>query len=63
MEMLEAGEVMKQITGLVTPAIIVMIGNTMEAFSATYRSNLISLLFPYISSFRSGPLILLVLFS
>lgn len=63
MEMLEASEVMKQVNRLVTPTTIVMVENVMEAFSATYQPNLVNLSFPFISSFHSGPLILLVLFS
>jgi hypothetical protein len=39
MEMLEAGEVTKWVTRLVSLAIIVVVGNTMEAFSAIYRLN------------------------
>ena len=41
-EMLEANEVIKQVTGLVMPATIFAVENTMEAFSATYRPNLVS---------------------
>lgn len=36
MEMLEASEVMKKVTRLVTPSTIVVAGNAMEAFSANY---------------------------
>jgi hypothetical protein len=47
--MLEASEVIKQVTGLVSPATVVVVGNTVEAFSAIYRPNLVSLLFyPYL---------------
>lgn len=45
-EMLEVGEFMKWVTALVTPAIVVAVRNAVEAFSATYRLNLASLLFP-----------------
>jgi hypothetical protein len=44
-EMLEAGEFTKRVAGLVTPAAVVVVENIMEAFSATYRPNLVSLLF------------------
>ena len=60
MDMLEVGEVMKWVAGLVTPATVVTVENVMEAFSATYWSNLVSLLFLFISSFCLRPLILLV---
>lgn len=62
MEMLKAGEVMKRVAGLVTPAAVVVDGNAMEAFSATYWLDLVSSLFLFMSSFRPGSLILLVLF-
>ena len=53
--MLEANEVMKQVTGLVTPATVVAVENAVEAFSATYRPNLVSLLLlPYLL-FARGP--------
>lgn len=57
--MLKASEVLKW---LVTPATVVMGGNAVEAFSATYQPNLVSPLFLFMSSFHSGPSILLVLF-
>ena len=60
---LEADEVMKRVAGLVTPATVVVVWNAVEAFSANYRPNLVSPLFLFMSSFCSGPLILLVLFS
>jgi hypothetical protein len=37
--MLEASEVTKRVTGLVTPATVVAVENAMEAFSANYRPN------------------------
>ena len=43
--MLEAGEVMKRVTGLVTPMTIVAVGNAAEVFSDNYRPNLMSPLF------------------
>ena len=50
--MLEASEVMKLVAGLVTPATVVAVENAVEAFSATYRPNLVSLLFlPYLPFF------------
>ena len=55
MEMLEVDEVTKWVTGLVTPTIVVAIKNTMEAFSATYRPNLVSLLLPPYLVFVRGP--------
>lgn len=61
MEMLEAGEVTKRVTGLVTPATIVMVKNTVEAISVTYRPYLVSLPFLSMSSFHLGLLSLLVL--
>ena len=62
MEMIEASQVMKRVAGLVTPATVVVDGNAVEAFSATYQPNLGSSLFLFMSSFRPGSLILLVLF-
>ena len=54
MEMLKAGEVMKRVIGLVTPATVVVDGNAVEAFSATYWPNLVSPLFsPYLPFVRS----------
>jgi hypothetical protein len=51
-EVLEASVVMKWVTGLVTLATVVVVENTVEAFSATYRPNLVSLPFvPYLPSF------------
>jgi hypothetical protein len=55
MEMLEASEVTKWVTGLVTPATIVAVENTVEVFSATYRPNLVGLLFPPYLLFVWGP--------
>ena len=46
--MLEANEVMKQVTGLVTPATVVAVENTVEAFLATYHPNLVSPFFLHI---------------
>jgi hypothetical protein len=54
-EVLEADEVTKWVAGLVTPATIVAVENTVEAFSATYWPNLVSLLFlPYLPFFRGA---------
>jgi hypothetical protein len=55
MEMLEAGEVTKWVTRLVTPATIVAVKNTVEVFSATYWPNLVGLLFPPYLLFVWGP--------
>ena len=53
-EMLEAGEVTKWVTGLVTPAAVVAVENIVVAFSATYRPNLVNPLFPpYLLFIRS----------
>jgi hypothetical protein len=54
-EMLEAGEVTKWVAGLVTPAAVVAVENVMEAFFATYRPNLVSLLFLLYLLFVWGP--------
>lgn len=43
--MLKASEVMKWVTGLVTSATIIMARNVLEAFSANYRPDLVSLAF------------------
>lgn len=52
--MLEASEVMKRVTRLITPITIVVVENAVEAFSATYRPNLVSPLFsPYLPFIRS----------
>jgi hypothetical protein len=53
--MLEAGEVTKWVAGLVTPAAVVAVENVMEAFFATYRPNLVSLLFLLYLLFVWGP--------
>ena len=62
MEMLEAGEVTKWVTGLVTPMTIVAVGNAVQVFLDNYRPNLMSPLFLSVSFLHLGPLILLVLF-
>lgn len=54
MEMLEAGEVMKWITGLVTSVIVVVFRNTVEAFLANYRPDLVSPLFILCLPFTRG---------
>jgi hypothetical protein len=54
-EMLEAGEVTKRVAGLVTPTTVVAVKNVMEAFFATYRPNLVSLLFLLYLLFVWGP--------
>jgi hypothetical protein len=54
MEMLEASKVMKRVTRLITPVTVVVVENAMEAFSATYRPNLVSRLFsPYLPFIQS----------
>ena len=45
MEILKAGEVTKWVTGLVTSATIIAARNAVEAFSANYRPDLVSLAF------------------
>lgn len=63
MEMLEADEVTKRVTGLATPMTVVVAENAMEVFSDNYRPYLVSPLFLSMSFLHLGPLILLVLFS
>ena len=61
--MIEASEIMKRVTRMVTPTTVVVVENVVEAFSTTYRPNLASPRFPPYLLFCSGPLILLILFS
>ena len=53
--MLEASKVIKRVAGLVTPTIVVTVENVVEAFSVTYRPNLVSPLFPPHLLFIRGP--------
>ena len=62
-EVLEASEVMKWVTRLVTPATVVVVENAVVVFSATYRPNLVSLLFLLYLPVFSWCLTLLVSFS
>jgi hypothetical protein len=42
MEVLDTSKVMKRVAMLVTPATVVIVENVADAFSATYRPNLVS---------------------
>ena len=53
--MLEAGKVTKWVAGLVTPATNVVVENVVDTFLATYRSNLVSPLFPSYLLFVQSP--------
>lgn len=53
-DVLEASKVTKRIAGLVTPATIVTTENAMEAFSTTYRLDLVRLLFLLYLPFLHG---------